>query len=177
MYMHIKKVRRIGLIISLCFLLCSCYDGDLYKGRRPIDYPNSYWVCEEHDMYFVIGENQELIDAKITAYGQTVPFKFIWSSISNEVSINFVVDSQLYGMRGYCKFGRKKFTIQIEYVDNPEITPQIIEYKENPEEAPLMEFERRTLEEYLADYEKMVETEGNTEQNNTTHNTGDGSMC
>ena len=135
-----KKTRNIVFIILLCCLLCSCYDGDLYKGRRPIDYPNSYWVCEEYETYFLVGEDKQLTDAQIVIDGQTVPFKFIWSSISNDVSINFVLDSQLYGMSGPCKFGRKKFTIQIEYTEGY-----------YPEEKIVMEFERRTLEEYSTD--------------------------
>ena len=67
----------------------------------------------------MVGEDQELIDAKITIDNQTVPFKFIWSSISNKVSMNFDVDSQPYGNYGICEFGRNKFTIKIEYKDNP----------------------------------------------------------
>lgn len=138
-----KKVIRILLIVSLCLLLCSCYDGDLYKGRRPIDYPNSYWVCEEYDAYFLVGEDKELIDAKITIDGQTVPFKFIWRSNNDDVSMTFTANSQKCGMVGSCKFRKKKFTISVEYTEGY-----------YPKEQIIMKFERRTIEEYIADHSK-----------------------
>ena len=134
-----KKVIRILLIVSLCLLLCSCYDGDPYKGKRPTDYPYSYWVCEEANMYFVVGGDEELIDAKVTMHDQTVPCKFIWRKTNNRINIFFDINSQTYGSFGSCEFGEDKFTIQIEY-------------KENSGEGPLLEFERRTLEEYLIDH-------------------------
>lgn len=136
----LKIIKIIVLVILPCFLLCACWDVDPYKGKRPIDYPNSYWVCEEeYDMFFLVGEDQELTDAKITIYGQTVPCKFIWRTTNNRINIVFDIDSQTYGMSGRCKFGKKKFTINIEYEDSSE-------------EGPVIEFERRTLEEYLADH-------------------------
>ena len=137
--MCIKKIQSLAFIILLCFLFCSCYDGDPYEGQRPIDYPNSYWVCKEPNAFFLVGENQEIIDAKITIDNQIVPLKFIWSGVDNHVSLNFDVDSQAYGNSGSCNFGRDKFTIKIEY-------------KDNIGEGPIMVFERRTMDEYLADH-------------------------
>lgn len=135
-----KKTRNIVFIILLCCLLCSCYDGDLYKGRRPIDYPNSYWVCEEYEAYFLVGEDKQLTDAQIIIDGQTVPFDFVWRSNNDNVSMIFSIDSQKCGMLGSCKFRKNKFTIKIEYTEGY-----------YPEEKIVMEFERRTSEEYSTD--------------------------
>lgn len=127
------------LIMVFCVLLCSCYDGDPYEGKRPDDYPNSYWVCNEFDSYFVVNEPYEIIDSQIVINGQKIPFTLLFSAFDERGSIKFIIDSKKENLPIVCKFNEKKFEITI--VDTKGFYS---------EEKIVMEFERKAIDDYWA---------------------------
>lgn len=106
--------------IVLCFLIfaltccCSSCDEDPYEGKRPVDYAYSSWECAEYNVYFSVEENWELKDAKILINEQWYDFEFLWYQFDNRVRIYFEIDGEEHSFLGYCDFGKKKFTIEIE---------------------------------------------------------------
>lgn len=101
------------IVIYICLLLCSCYDVDHYQGKRPIDFVNSYWVCEEYEVSFGVDENNNLIDAEMLINDQKTPFEFLWSKFDNTVNINFTFNSKKDLLSGECEFYKNKFIIKI----------------------------------------------------------------
>ena len=108
-----KKYLYKSIIILFCLLLCSCYDADPYQGQRPIDYPNSYWVCDEFEAFFLVNETNELIDSQIVLNEQIVPFTFLWSAFDEKVNIQFEMNSHIESLSGICQFNKNEFTVTI----------------------------------------------------------------
>ena len=107
-----KKIANLIIIVGVLLCLYSC-DSDPYAGKRPIDYPQSNWICKEYNINFSVGENQDIINAQMLINNESVPFTFLWSSLNNNVTINFEVDQQKVSLNGECIFGEKEFTIKI----------------------------------------------------------------
>ena len=109
------------ILISCLHLLCSC-DIDLYKGKRPVDYPHTSWACEEYNISFSVEEKHQIVNPKMVIDGKEIPFSFLWSSLDNRVNIQFELDGQEYSLSGRCKFGKNKFSITIE--DTESVYPE-----------------------------------------------------
>ncbi len=108
-----KTIKKLIAIIILCLLLCSC-DADPYRGQRPVDYPQTQWVCTDYGISFSVGEKYEVSDANMLMNGQKIPFTFLWSSFDNNVNINFEVGGVTDSLSGKCDFGKEEFAITVE---------------------------------------------------------------
>lgn len=108
-----KTMIKLILAIILFLFLCSC-DADPYRGQRPVEYPQTQWVCTDYGISFSVGGKYEVSDAKMLMNGEEIPFTFLWSSFDNSVKINFEVDGATDSLSGKCDFGKEKFTITVE---------------------------------------------------------------
>ncbi len=111
-----RKRLILMLLIAMVFpMLISC-DSDFYRGKRPIDYPDSSWECvgENYKISFKVGSPEEhkiVIDED-----QPIVFEFLWSSIDSKVSVyeyGHSGDMDYYLFGGECTFGKKTFEIKI----------------------------------------------------------------
>ncbi len=93
-------------------LFCSC-DVDHFAGQRPVEKPNSHWVCEEYNISFSVGEKYERYDSLIQINGKLIPFTFLWFDFYNNVNINFEVGGETVVLEGIGEFGSEVFSIYI----------------------------------------------------------------
>ena len=51
-----KKILCIVFLMAISFSLTSCFSGSAQQGigKRPEEYPNTKWVCDNPNMYFVV---------------------------------------------------------------------------------------------------------------------------
>ena len=134
-----KSIKSIFIVAFVCVFLCSCFDEFPYRGERPKDYPNSYWVCEQYDVWFFINKDKQLEKGRIKINDEEIPFAFKWTAVNNKVSIQFEFNSQIECIIGYCEFGENEFSIKIDDTEGF-----------YPKEQIVMEFERRSIKEYYA---------------------------
>lgn len=105
---YMKKIIIFIVLFSFIICLCSC-DSDPYKGKRPTDYENSKWVCENVDMYFTVGNADEYI---FNSSKEVIKFEFLWSKFRPEVTIRRADNKEIL-FKGQCKFSSETFKISI----------------------------------------------------------------
>ena len=96
-----KKIISL-LIITYTVLLTSCIDP--YFGKRPVDYGEAIWTCNEVDMWFEVeNEHSRVFKGQLTINDQTVDIE-VWFMEHNLTSIEviyndgeFRVNSELWG--------------------------------------------------------------------------------
>ena len=64
-------------------LLTGCVD--LFSGRRPINYPNTRWVSQDPDMFFIVGEGK-----KVTDWSEAILAEVIYAQITIDGEVNEV---------------------------------------------------------------------------------------
>jgi hypothetical protein len=109
--MH-KAVKLIFVIIVI-FLFSAC-DIDPYKGKRPIDYPNSSWKCNESLLTFSVDDKGFINDALLDSKGTLIPVDFLWSSLDASVIVYRTDGNQESLFSGENTFGKQIFTMKIE---------------------------------------------------------------
>ena len=120
---------KIKLILIIClsiltFTLSSC-DIDPHSNERPVDYPNSVWVCDENDYYFIYYVddhiNNEYQSYFITSATKKTFIKFLWNQYNNGVIV-YEIDEKsgqenvLFS--GECTFSKNMFQVKVSYVSN-----------------------------------------------------------
>lgn len=98
------------MLLMVC--LCAC-DSDPYQGKRPINYPNTVWVCDEYDMRFSVNKDGKLEENYIVIQGEKYPLSFLWSALDERVSIKFNIHDEEIELYGKCKFSKNEFTIYV----------------------------------------------------------------
>lgn len=112
-----KPVSLVFLAVAMLFLF-AC-DMDPYAGRRPVDREDSYWICEEDDIWFYVGEEWPGQGVIAREEGD-VEFSLLWSSLDH--SVIFVTDYYRTDgilhytalMDGACKFYLKRCVIAVK---------------------------------------------------------------
>lgn len=94
--------------------LYSC-DVDPYKGKRPIDYPNTTWVCDEYGISFHVNSNGGLENSIIKTEEKVIYFELLWLSFDSTVCFyksNDETKEDIFD--GKCKFGEEAFSIKVD---------------------------------------------------------------
>lgn len=117
--MKIKSIVLL-LIITLCLCITSCGNDEV---KRPIDYPETTWICEDGAVTFTVSENGEIADASmVNANGETVNITIEFSDISEKkVSIMSADGSEKY-LEGVCTYGKDKFTVTVSDIYGPDFS-------------------------------------------------------
>lgn len=117
------------LIIYIAVLMltyCSC-DADPHHNKRPINYPNSTWVCNEGEYYFCLsiddnGTQQAYWGTNTT---QKNSIRFLWNGLDSGVIVYVIDESdekETTLFAGKCTFDQRWFQISItdrsEYMPN-----------------------------------------------------------
>lgn len=112
--MRSKAARFLPLLLIAALLLCGC---DVYAGKRPYNYHNSRWVCEEPQMELVVdeqgfttcfvgsGEEQQKYNV-LFDYGTGMVLSIDYRSSDGDM---------LYGK---CSFGSRKLTVHVSAEDD-----------------------------------------------------------
>ncbi len=99
-----RKIHIIALTVFLLFqlLLYSCKPSiDENTGPTPFDYPNTKWICEEVDMYFIISSDSTLQYAEIVDNtGKTIKITFECYSENPAVTVKNIngIDTYFSGV-------------------------------------------------------------------------------
>ncbi len=76
-------MKRIGVFICCIFLLLPGCMNDPYSEKRPFDYGDATWICEEYDIWFCVDMEKEdyyYPEGKIQLDHNTYFCKFFYSS-------------------------------------------------------------------------------------------------
>ncbi len=126
-----KTLCYIFLLVLLLASFSSC-DVDPYKGKRPIDYPDSTWVCQNYSASFQVDADGNLKDSSIIVNGKETTFSFLWSALDETASLQLNWGDQLYNLKGTCKFKPSSFVISIDDTEGLFAEKSIIlEFKRN----------------------------------------------
>ena len=114
----LRKGWMICALLLVLILMCGC---DVYAGKRPNDYPDSVWYCNEENMriivnadgtsYFTFGEEIETRkdDPEYTvlfSYGDEI-------LIVHDPTDREYISSEDTVMKGECSFSSKKLKVRI----------------------------------------------------------------
>ena len=85
-----KKAGFLCLLLILTAIFTSCF-WDPYSDKRPFDYGDAQWVCEELPIYFTVDTEEEEYyypKGKIEIDGVIYPCEFFFIHKTNELGIN-----------------------------------------------------------------------------------------
>ena len=81
-------------LIILTVLITGCFI-DVNSGRRPINYPNTRWVSENPDMYFVVGGNKRSSAENPDPLGDVTYAQIVIDGEVIEVKVSFAISGGL----------------------------------------------------------------------------------
>ena len=112
--MKSNNKRMAGMILCLLCLAALLAGCDLAAGKRPFDYPNSRWVCEDPHIEIVVDEKGRYTSTLIGDDGEEKRFFLGFRSGYGVDAYGKVVlsDETLLFWRE-CKLSKDGFTIQI----------------------------------------------------------------
>lgn len=113
--------RTVVFFCILVLIMCSC-TFDPYSGRRPSDYGNAKWVCEELNAWFAVDLSQEDDGdpkGELELDGNRYPIKLYFIHQTNQVFLvvmksNLIDENTDMGeLWGECSFSKEKLIIHI----------------------------------------------------------------
>ena len=104
-----SKIVKIALSICLNMLLISC-DYDLYEGKRPIDYENVKWECDNAQIYLI---TTDPVGGEFVHNNEIIEIEFLWSQFDTSVIVYEKSNQENVLFKGECKFGREIFELKI----------------------------------------------------------------
>ena len=119
--------KKHALIYSsvLVLLLAAC-DVDPYKGKRPIDYPNTTWNCNEGLLILYVADQAEDTYGYLTSNSVTMKVTFLWSKLDSNVSVLQADSEKSFLFAGTNTFGKQSFSMDIAntngYLEESSIT-------------------------------------------------------
>ena len=121
----VKQVLKnsIALVCFFAVILSGCM-CDPYAGKRPSDYDDAKWVCEEPNIWFEVNSDEEesyYPKGEIVYNNQTIQVVFKFVNQTNRVFINQYSYADAYRISGdncvfggECEFSPEKLIIKIE---------------------------------------------------------------
>ena len=114
-----KNIYTVLLCVALLFSSTSCFGADFYQGERPTDYEKTIWKSTQPDIWFEIGERDEmgiLPEVKgeaITSEGTIVIT--VWFDQARRIGIDFQEKDERgfakNALLGDCKFSSDKLIV------------------------------------------------------------------
>ncbi len=111
------KIAAIFFSILFCLCLTACKEV-----KRPVDYPNSTWICDIADISFTVSKDGKIENATMLAKnGETIPISLVFANISDgKVSITNVDETETY-LSGSCTYDIDSFSIFVTDIYNPDM--------------------------------------------------------
>ena len=112
------KFFAVFFITILCFSLAACDDA-----KRPIDRPDTKWICESDGISFLVSEDGKITNAVMTdKNGEKIDISLVFSDMSEgKVSITNADGSEIY-ISGTCTYEKDKFTVTVTDIYNTNIS-------------------------------------------------------
>jgi len=107
--------KQLKLIIVLLFsmFLAAC-DVDPYKGKRPIDYPNTTWNCNQGLLTFSVTDHNETANGVLdTKYGE-INVNLMWSILNADVTLYNADGDKERLFSGTNDYGKDRFTMEVK---------------------------------------------------------------
>jgi hypothetical protein len=102
-----KKITLFLTSILIAFL--SACDVDPYKGKRPIDYPNTSWNCNEGLLIMYVADQAEDTFGYLTLNSVPMKVTFLWSKLDTNVSVLQADNEKSFLFKGTNTFGNNPF--------------------------------------------------------------------
>lgn len=101
-------------------------DIDPYKGKRPIDYPNSTWNCNNNILKFSILEEGKDFIGLFKTKGTLVPVRFLWSKLNANVNVYSFGGVEELMFKATNTYGKTSFTMDIKDTNGYFTEPSIL---------------------------------------------------
>ena len=114
-----KKLVMLVCIIAILLCASSC-NFDPYSGKRPYDYGNAEWTCEEISARFVVDEAREEYyypEGEIEVGDTAYRLKLYFVHQTNQVIISAfdgVTDAKIAELYGECLFSENELCIEVD---------------------------------------------------------------
>ena len=103
------------LLIALALFISACGD----EAKRPVDYPNTEWKCEDGNITFSVNSDGKVENASLTnATGDTVKVSVVFSDLDEQKVSFYSEDGKESYFSGSCTYGEDTFTVTISDVYN-----------------------------------------------------------
>lgn len=123
-------MKKAVILVCLFLVLLTGCISDPYSNKRPFDYGEAKWVCEEHNIWFCVDMKKEdyyYPEGEVQLDGNTYFCKFYFIHQTNQVSISVypleyatIPDTErdrckiLAELDGDCSFSKESLTIFVE---------------------------------------------------------------
>lgn len=112
--MKSNNKRMAGMILCLLCLAALLTGCDPAAGKRPVDYPNSRWVCQGPHIKIAVDGKGRYTSTLVGADGEEKRFFLGFrSGYGVDAYGKVVLSDETLLFRGDCKFSKDRFTIQI----------------------------------------------------------------
>lgn len=109
---NLKKTITILILIVSMLFLTAC---DPNAGKRPYDYPDTKWICEDPYVYIEVDGHGDMYSYYICD-DQEQPLDILFSSGSGVTGMlpnTVLVSDETILFEGYAHFGRTSFSIEL----------------------------------------------------------------
>ena len=115
------KIKSIALLLSvlMCVSFAACGSGE---AKRPIDYPETKWMCEIADITFSVSRDCKVTDATmVDKNGETIDISLVFSEMNEgKVSITNADGTKTY-LSGTCSYEEDRCTVIITDIYNTDL--------------------------------------------------------
>ena len=108
-----RLISALSFFIILSMIMTGCVD--LHAGKRPFDYPNSVWVCEDPYIYIVVDEHK-ITESYLRIGDELQQFDLCFDFGRGVDALKLdiaVVEEESFLFQGECEFGKDRFTITL----------------------------------------------------------------
>lgn len=115
---NMKKIVFYGIFVFIfCLSFASCEDA-----KRPIDYPDSEWVCEKENIRFSVSDDGVITDASmIGKNGETVCISLVFGDMEEgKVTVTDPDGNEIYFV-GKCTYKKDMFSVFVTDIYSPNV--------------------------------------------------------
>lgn len=114
-----KNIGILLLCVALLFSSTSCFGADFYQGERPTDYEKTIWKSTQPDIWFEIGERDEMgvlpdVKGEATTSEGTIVIT-VWFDHARLIEFDFPEKNEngtpQIALLGDCKFSSDKLIV------------------------------------------------------------------
>lgn len=111
--MKFKTAFLLLLVAALCFTACGG------EAKRPTDYPNTTWRCDDGNVTFSVSADGKVENASISdAKGNTVKLSVVFSDVAEKTASFYSEDGKELYFSGSCVFEKDSFTLTVKDIYN-----------------------------------------------------------
>ncbi len=114
-----SKTLFLLLLTALALFISACGD----EAKRPVDYPDTEWKCEDGNITFSVNADGKVENAFLTnATGDTVKVSVVFSDLDEKKVSFYSEDCKESYFSGSCTYGEDTFTITVSDIYNSDFS-------------------------------------------------------